>query len=165
MKRILFLMIISFSFAFAWDIAKVVSVTDGDTLWLKKDNQKAFKVRLIAVDTFETKVNHRAFIQLETIKNINRHNKGNIKQVLKYGYKAKEWVEKRFLSKEVKYITFGKDRYGRVLVWIVGLNYGLVRRGLAIYYPNNLLSKKIKSFLLKASRDANLEKRGFYELR
>jgi len=141
--------------------AKVVSVVDGDTLYLKR-NTKVFKVRLIAIDTFETKVNHRAFIQLRTLKNINRRNRANIKQVLKYGYIAKDWVTKKVLYKEVEYLSFGKDKYNRTLVWISGINYSLVRMGLAEYYPNNKLNNIFKKALLEASKNANFEKRGFY---
>jgi len=162
MRLILMILILcSFLFSNSWEKAKVINVVDGDTLYLKKDT-KVFKVRLIAIDTFETKVNHRAFIQLETLKNINRRNRANIRQVLKYGYIAKNWVAKRFLHKNIEYLTFGKDKYNRTLVWISGINYSLVRRGLAIYYPNNKLNNVLKKALLEASKDANLEKRGFY---
>ena len=164
MRKIFLVLVLSMVALFA-ESAKVVSVSDGDTFWLKQGNQKAFKVRLIAVDTFETKVNHRAFIQLDIVKNINLKNRGTIKQVLRYGYRAKEYVKRKILYKKVEFYCFGLDRYGRVLVWVNGLNWGLVRRGLATYYPNNKLSKRVKSLLLQASKDANKEGRGIYELR
>lgn len=162
MRLVLILLIwCSFLFSNSLQKAKVVRVVDGDTLYLKKYTN-VFKVRLIAIDTFETKVNHRAFIQLDILKNINRRNRANIKQVLKYGYIAKTWVKKKFLYKEVEFISFGKDKYNRTLVWISGINFGLVRRGLAIYYPNNKIDNILKKALLEASKSANLEKRGIY---
>ena len=164
MKKILILLILTINLI-AWEKAKVVTVIDGDTLLLKQGAKRAFKVRLIGLDTFETSINHRTFIQLNIAKNINIKNKATIKQVLKYGYKAKRYVESIFLGKYVYFLTFGEDKYKRKVVWIKGLNWRLIRNGLAIYYPNNKLPKNIKSLLLKASKRANLEKRGIYELR
>jgi len=171
MKKIILMMLIVASlFANEWQEAKVKYVIDGDTLMLQKGSSKPFKVRIIAVDTFETKMNHRVFKQLETLKMIHPNNPQHkdkyshtIKKVLSLGFKAKDFISNRYLGKKVKYHAYGKDRYGRELVWIDGLNFALVRNGWAVYFPNNQISKDRKKYLLELSKDANLHKRGIYK--
>jgi len=169
-KVILMMLMVASLFANEWQEAKVKYVIDGDTLMLQKGSAKPFKVRLIALDTFETKVNHRTFKQLETLKMIHPNNPQHkdkyshtVKKVLSLGFKARDYVEARYLGKKVKYYNYGKDRYGRDLVWIDVLNFSLVRQGWAVYYPNNQISKERKKYLLNLSREANLEKRGIYK--
>jgi len=169
MKKLL-LMIMLVSSVFAWENAKVKYVSDGDTLMLQQGNNKPFKVRLIALDTFETKFNHRVFKQLEVLKNIHPNNPNHkhkyghtVKKVLSLGFKAKDFVSKRYLGKEIKFYSYGTDKDDRKLVWIKVLNFELVRQGWATYYPNNKISKERKDYMLKISRDANLHKRGIYK--
>lgn len=170
MKKIMLLvLLVSGAFALDWNKATVKFVSDGDTLVLEKDKQ-SFKVRLIAIDTFETKFNHRVFKQLETLKNVHPNNpqhkdkyEHTVKKVLSLGHKAKDFVSKRYLGKTVKYYSYGKDKYDRELVWIEVLTFSLVRNGWAVYYPNNKISKERKAYLLELSREANLEKRGIYK--
>ncbi len=164
------MLIVASLFANEWQEAKVKYVIDGDTLMLQKGSAKPFKVRLIALDTFETKMNHRVFKQLETLKMIHPNNPQHkdkyshtVTKVLELGHKATEYVKDKYLYTQVRYYSYGKDKYGRELVWIDGLNFGLMRMGLAVYYPNNQISKERKSYLLKLSREANLEKRGIYK--
>ena len=172
MRKILLILVMFSGMLYAnnWDTAKVKYVLDGDTLMLQKGNGKPFKVRLIALDTFETKVNHRVFKQLEVLKNIHpntpKHDdvyKHTVKKVLALGYKAKDYVYKRYLGKTVKYHSYGVDRYDRQLVWIEVLNYSLIRQGWATYYPNNQIHKDRKAYMLKLSREANQEHRGIYK--
>jgi len=169
MKKII-LMLALVASAFAWENAVVTHVSDGDTLWLKKGVEKPFKVRLVALDTFETKMNHRVFKQLETLKMIHPNNPQHkdkyshtVKKVLSLGFKARDYVESRYLGKSVKFYSYGKDKYDRELVWIDTLNFSLVRQGWAVYYPNNQISKERKKYLNELSKDANLNKRGIYK--
>jgi len=164
MKKIVLVMFFVASlFANSWEVAKVKYVIDGDTLMLQKGSEKPFKVRLIGIDTFENKFNHRVFKQLEILKNVHPMGKHNtVKAVIALGWKAQKYVADRYLGKTVKYHTYGVDQYGRLLVWIEVLNFALVREGLAVYYPNNKISKERKAYLLKLSRDANLHRRGIY---
>lgn len=152
-----------------WEKARVIpppyqdTEYDGDTLWFQADGDK-WKVRLIGLDTFETKVNHMAFKQLEQLKDIRTY-KGKtptIKEVLHYGYKAKEFARDHVMGKVVEFKSYGLDRYERELVYIKNLNYLLIRNGLAVQYPTNKLPQQIKSFLVEASREANKEQRGIY---
>ncbi len=157
-------------FGDGWQNAKIVRVVDGDTLILKQDNKKRFKVRLIALDTFETKFNHRVFKQMEILKNIHPNGPKHkdkyiytVKKVLSLGFKAKEFVSKRYKNKIIRFHSYGVDKYGRTLVWIDGLNFALVRMGWATYYPNNQISKQRKAYLLDLSRDANINHRGIFK--
>ena len=158
------MMIVASLFANEWESAKVKYVIDGDTLMLQKGSSKPFKVRLIALDTFENKFNHRVFKQLETLKNVHPMSKHNtVKKVIALGWDAQKYVSARYLGKTVKYHAYGRDKYKRLLVWIEVLNFSLVRQGWAVYYPNNQISNERKAYLLKLSREANLEKRGIYK--
>ena len=162
-KIVLMMMIVASLFANEWQEAKVKYVIDGDTLMLQKGSSKPFKVRLIALDTFENKFNHRVFGQLEILKNVDPMSKHNtVKKVIALGSKAQEYVSARYLGKTVKYHAYGRDKYKRLLVWVEVLNFSLVRQGWAVYYPNNQISKERKSYLLKLSRDANVNHRGIY---
>ena len=160
--RIVILFLIATISLMALNSGKVVTVIDGDTIMLKKRNGKVVKCRLIGLDTFETKVNHRAFKQLESLKLIHPRKKHSIKEVLFWGYKAKEFVEKKILYKDVYYTFYKLDQYGRELIYISTINYLLIRYGLALQYPTNLLGSRLKRHLLKASKEANLEKRGLH---
>lgn len=162
MRKIVLMMMFAVVSLMAWDNGKVVTVIDGDTVMLKKESGEVVKCRLIGLDTFETKVNHRAFKQLETLKLIHPKKKHSIKEVLCLGWKAHEFTKKRVLNKKVEYHFYKKDQYGRDLIYIKSLNYLLIRYGLAVQYPTNLLHPKRKAFLFGASKEANLEKRGFY---
>jgi endonuclease YncB( thermonuclease family) len=153
-----------------WESAKVKYVIDGDTLMLQQGNKKPFKIRLIALDTFETKFNHRVFIQLEVLKNIHPNNPNykdkyshTVKKVIALGFKAKDFVSKRYAGKTVKFHIYGTDKYNRKLVWVQGLNFALIRYGWATYYPNNQISKERKKYMLELSRDANVNHRGIYK--
>lgn len=162
MKKLL-LVVMLVSGLFAWEDAKVKYVLDGDTLMLQQVKKKPFKVRLIALDTFETKFNHRVFKQLEILKNVHPNTRHTVKQVLALGFKAKDFVSKRYAGKDIKFYVYGEDQYKRKLVWIQGLNFALVRMGWATYYPNNKISKERKAYMLELSKDANLNKRGIYK--
>lgn len=161
MKKTILLLILVISTLSAWDTAKVTYVEDGDTLWILKEG-KSIKTRLIGLDTFETKMNHRVFLQLSTLKNIHPNKNHSVKEVLAIGHKTKKWVKNRVLSKTVQYHSYGLDKYNRQLIYVKDLNYLLIRNGMAIQYPTNKMNKTRKSFLLEASREANKERKGIY---
>jgi len=163
-KVILMMLVVASLFANDWQEAKVKYVIDGDTLMLQKGSSKPFKVRLIALDTFENKFNHRVFGQLETLKSVHPMNKKNtIEKVIALGWEAQRYVKDRYLGKMIKYHYYGLDKYKRQLVWIDVLNFSLIRQGLAVYYPSNQISRERKAYLLELSRDANVNHRGIYK--
>jgi len=161
MKKILLILALTLSLN-AWENGKIVTVIDGDTMMLKKQNGKVVKVRLVGLDTFETKMNHRVFKQLETLKNIHPREKHTVSDVLRLGWDAHRFVKKRVLGKKVQYHSYKLDIYDRELVYLKDINFLLIRNGLAVQYPNNLLHPKRKAFLLEASKQAHLERRGIY---
>jgi len=165
MKTLLFLLALTLSGSatptLLWQTAKVTKVSDGDTVWLQ-DGHKHFKARLIGLDTFETKMNHRVFMQMSTLNDLHPRKTHTAKEVLAIGHKTARWVKNRILNKTIQYHSYGTDKYGRELIYIKNINYLLIRYGMAIQYPTNKLHIKRKKFLLDASREANLEKRGIY---
>ena len=166
MKRLMILIIALSVVLMAWDKAVVTSVTDGDTLWLeKKDSIKSVKVRLIGVDTFETKINHRTFKQLALLKELHPKKSHDIREVLSIGHKAKEYVIKEVLKKEIEYNSYGFDQYGRELIYIKNLTYHLLRLGYSKVFMGYKMHKSRRDFLLEANRLAKEEGVGIYEER
>ncbi len=155
------MMFLAFSMSlFAWQNAVVGKVIDGDTLILKDVNSsKSFKARLIGVDTFETRYNHKVFSQLKLIK-INKFS-----EVFKLGKSAKEYTESKVRDQTIRYFVFGTDKYGRKLVWISGLNYLLVVNGYATVFKDIRLPSIYMNALVEAEHEAKKEKRGIYEKR
>ena len=92
--------------------AKVVKVTDGDTIVVLTDKNEQVKVRLEGVDCPELK---QAF-----------------------GMKAKQATSDLCFNKRVRVVKSGKDRYGRTLAFVyvgkVYINKELVKRGMAWHY-------------------------------
>ncbi len=91
--------------------AKVVGVTDGDTIKVLKDN-RTVKIRLHGLDCPEKK---QAF-----------------------GTKAKQYTSEMVYGKTVEVNATDKDRYGRTVAWVYvdgqNLNLALVKAGLAWHY-------------------------------
>ena len=118
--------------------AKVVGVTDGDTIKILKDKQQ-IKIRLYGVDTPEKKQD--------------------------FGSKAKQFTSYLLFGKIVTVKEFDKDRYGRTiaLIYINGkcLNEELVRNGFAWVYTQYCK----ESFCLKwpeYQEQAKQSKRGLW---
>ena len=106
--------------------AYVVRVIDGDTIVVKIpettfNNRKTlknlkFKVRLIGIDTPESRVNRRAKLQA-------RETGANVKKILVLGKKAKEFTKSLLPKGKTIFLEFDvepQDRYGRLLsyVWL-----------------------------------------------
>jgi len=141
--------------------AVVVRVVDGDTL-VARARGCMFRVRLISIDTPES-----------------RHNRRAKRQAKKMGLREKVVIElgKRAKKATLKFCPPGTeimletdvqilDRYGRVLayVWLPNgrmLNEKLVRDGWALVYtvPPNV---KYQDRFLRAQREARRERRGLW---
>ena len=164
MKKLFILIFAVTATLMAWSSAKVTTVTDGDTLWIEKENSfKSVKVRLIGVDTFETKINHRTFKQLELLKELHPKKTHDIREVLAIGYKAKAYVKKEVYKKEIQYNSYGFDQYGRELIYIKNLTYHLIRLGYSKVFMGYKMHKERRAFLLEANRLAKEEGVGIYE--
>lgn len=112
--------------------AKVISITDGDTLKVLI-NGKVEKVRLIGIDTPESRINRRAKWQSRDL------NK-NVSEIVKMGKKAKRFVQSLVRKGDTIYLELdvqSRDRYGRILayVWLKNgkmLNKEIICNGYAV---------------------------------
>ncbi|WP_457642217.1 thermonuclease family protein [Persephonella sp.] len=161
--------------------AKVIRVIDGDTIIITVpkitfNNRKTLKnlkftLRLIGVDTPESKANRRAKLQ-------SRENKKNLETIIKLGKKAKFFTENiltvRKSGKKRKYtyvyLEFDvepQDRYGRLLayVWLPNgemLNEKIICSGYAypLTIPPNV---KYKHRFLRCFKEARENRRGLWK--
>jgi micrococcal nuclease len=99
-----------------WEVTKTI---DGDTFWVKGDEGKKFKVRLIGVDAPESR---------KTFK----------KEVGYYGKEAKAYLKQLLLGKRVRLVcdVDSLDRYHRTLAYVymedgTFVNADLVKNGYA----------------------------------
>lgn len=131
------------------DKAKVVNVVDGDTIDVAFENGNQERVRLILVDTPETKhprLGEQPFGKEATIF-------------------TEEWLE----GKEVllEYDVSERDRYGRVLayIWVDGINFNrlLIEEGLArvAIFPPDI--KYVDEFE-QVQAEAREEKKGIWSI-
>lgn len=110
---ILFLMVFSLSFASDKIPAKVVSIIDGDTIKILIKG-KIEKVRLIGIDTPESRFNKRAALQA-------RKNGKSMEEIIKLGKMAKEHLRSYIRRGDTVFLEFDvqkRDRYGRLLAYV-----------------------------------------------
>jgi micrococcal nuclease len=184
-KVVFFLLFVLVGFSYAFEKwkpprdfvkAKVLRVVDGDTIVIsiKKttfNNRKTLKnlkftVRLIGIDTPESKPNRRAKLQ-------SRETDKDIKTIIKLGKKAKLFTESLLSAGKRKYknvyLEFDvqpQDRYGRLLayVWLPDgrmLNREIVCNGYAypLTIPPNI---KYEKEFLKCFRYARENRLGLW---
>ena len=142
---------------------KVVRVIDGDTFTCTLTNGEEIKVRLLGVDTPESRVNPKLERDVQK-SGLQRE------EILHMGKIAAEFTKRLLPEGEIVYLEQDvqkTDKYGRVLayVWLKDgrmLNEVLVREGMAQVYtiPPNV---KYQDALLKAQRQAREEGRGFWK--
>ncbi len=163
MKKIVLFLLILLSLTFSKELVecKVVRVIDGDTIRCKLPNGRIKRVRLMGIDTLESKRNRKAIRQAKWFV-------GGLKTVLEYGKIASEFTKRKVLGKVVylEYDLRKKDRHGRILayVWIdkdTLLNELLVRKGLAFVF---IIPPQVKYLerLGEAQEEAYSEGRGFW---
>lgn len=144
---------------------RVVRVIDGDTFTCTLKDGEEIKVRMIGVDTPET----RESPKLE--RDVDRTGLSK-REIIKMGKEAKEYTKKLLPKGELVYLEQDvqpTDRYGRVLayVWLKDgrmINELLVMEGMAQVYtiPPNI---KYQERLLKAQKRAMQEGKGFWSTR
>jgi len=179
-KILIFVLLFVFQAGFAkefkiprdWVKAKVVRVIDGDTIVVSIpkttfNNRKTLKnlrftVRLIGVDTPESRPNRRAKIQSEKTKQ-------SIEEIIKLGKLAKEFTKRLLPKGKIVFLEFDvepQDRYGRLLayVWLKDgtmVNAALICSGYAypLTVPPNV---KYEKLFRKCFKKAVKEKRGLW---
>jgi len=93
--------------------AEFVRVVDGDTIVVNLNGMQE-KVRLIGVDTPESKVNKRAYIQ-------ERETGKNVQEIVELGKMAKEFTASKLKKGQKVYLEFDvsqRDKYGRLLAYV-----------------------------------------------
>jgi micrococcal nuclease len=134
----------------------VAYVVDGDTVAVRID-RVIEKVRLIGIDTPESKRNERAELQAE------RSNR-DLKTIIEFGKRAKDTL-KGLLPKgtelRIEYDVQKRDKYGRLLAYVyrgdnVMINEEMVLRGYAQLLtipPNVRYVERFKRALAKSKKE------------
>ena len=134
----------------------VAYVVDGDTIAVRID-KTIEKVRLIGIDTPESRKNERAQLQAE------RSNR-DIKTIMEFGKRAKDTL-KGLLPKgtelRVEYDVQKRDKYGRLLAYVyrtdnVMINEEMILRGYAQLLtipPNVRYVERFKRALAKSKKE------------
>jgi endonuclease YncB( thermonuclease family) len=119
--------------------AKVIGVTDGDTIVVLTDENKQIKIRLEGIDCPETKQD--------------------------FGTKAKQLTVDLCFQKTVRVEQSGTDRYGRMLAFVfvdnVSINKELIKQGMAWHYKQYNKDQE----LAKLEVDARKEKVGLWSMK
>jgi len=169
LKRILLLF---FCFLFTCSFSdnlvpvKIAYVIDGDTykVWYQGKKQS---VRLIGIDTPESKRNNRAELQ-------SRQFGKDIEEIIELGKQTKKYAMNFIKAGQTIYLEFDvrqTDRYGRLLayVWLDKektrmINEILIQDGYAVVYtvPPDV---KYAERLLQAQKQARENKRGLWEIK
>jgi micrococcal nuclease len=134
---------------------KEAQITDGDTIKLTFDG-KLTTIRLIGIDSFESRKNDKAYRQAY-------EEKISIEEVIARGKAAKSYI-KSLLSKRVDfYMEYDEDfldRYGRTLAYVwfdenSMLNMKLICEGYALpltIKPNDKYAKEFQSCYQEAKK-------------
>lgn len=157
----IFALLLSVSLGYAYSRATVVKVVDGDTLKIEMNgNEEA--VRLIGIDTPESKINKKA--KKDAIK---AHH--DIETITTMGKEAARFVKTLVRKGDtvgIEYDVQKRDKYKRLLVYAYlsdgkMLNEEIVKAGYAnvMTYPPNV---KYQERFVKAHREARDTKRGLY---
>ncbi len=146
----------------AYEKAKVLSIVDGDTVKVTY-HKKEERVRLIGIDTPESRPNKKA------IKDAQR-TKSDIETITSHGKEAKDFLKGLVKPGDVLWIEFDvrpRDRYGRLLAYLYlpggkMLNEEIVKAGYAqlMTIPPNV---KYQERFLKAYREAREGHRGLWK--
>lgn len=142
---------------------RVVRVYDGDTFKCRLDTGEEVKVRLIGIDTPESRRNRKAYRDAE------RSGK-SVEEIVRLGRKASQFTKSLIPPGTVVYLETDvqvHDRYGRLLAYVYlpdgrMLNEVLIREGYATVYtfpPNVRYAERF----VKLQREAMREKRGLWK--
>jgi micrococcal nuclease len=133
------------------EYVSVTKIVDGDTFWINDGSKKGIKIRLIGVDTPETRRTGR-------------------KEIGYFGKEAKNYVTKLLTGKKIRleYDVGKYDRYKRTLAYVyledgTFLNAELVKQGYAMVMtvPPNVKYAEMFLFLQQEAREND---RGLWRL-
>lgn len=136
MKLISFFLLLIFPLLSEELTGKVVKVADGDTITILNSDNESIRIRLDGIDCPEKSQD--------------------------YDQKAKDYTSALCAGKQVKIISYSKDRYGRILgVVMVGstnVNKELLKSGLAWHYKQYNKDKELSEL----ERIARVSKLGLW---
>lgn len=154
-------LLLSFSLSHAYSRAIIVRVVDGDTLKIDMNGHEE-AVRLIGIDTPESKINKKA--KKDAFKT--NH---DIETITAMGREAARYVRTLVRKGDmvgIEYDVQKRDKYNRLLVYAYlsdgkMLNEEIIKAGYAnvMTYPPNV---KYQERFVKAFREARDTKRGLY---
>ena len=145
--------------------AKVVKITDGDTIWVMVENGTKYKIRLLGIDTpeiYHKNSPHKFYID-------NNRPITNISYLKVWGYRAKEFAKDKLGNKTVVIVFDNKapkrGYYGRYLAYVFvdgnDFNEELLKYGYARVYVSNF---ELKNKYLEEERYAKENKLGLWNL-
>ncbi len=164
LKTLSFIFVLAFlsSSLHAQELSRVIKIIDGDTLWVYYGIQRE-KVRLIGIDTPESKVNTKAKRDAE-------RSGQDIKTITAMGKRATEYVESMIKLGDLITIEFDvqqRDRYGRLLGYVYLLNGKMLNEEIVKAGYANVMTippnAKYQDKYLKAYREARENKRGLWK--
>ncbi len=163
LKTLLFILVLAFlsSSLHAQELSIVIKVIDGDTLWIYYGAQRE-KVRLIGIDTPESKVNTKAKRDAEItgkyidiINSMGKRSTEYVESLVKPGHKV-----------TIEFDVEQRDRHGKLLGYVYlsngkMLNEEIVKAGYGnvMAIPPNVM---YQDRFLKAYQEARGRKRGFW---
>ena len=132
MKNTIFLILFYSSFLFSQTTAKVIAISDGDTITVLLDDKTSKKLRLAEVDCPE---------------------RGQ-----PFGKNAKQFTSDQIFGKQIKFIETDKDRYGRSIAKVYYdkekyLSAELIKAGLGWWYFYYSKDKSLGEFEEQAKRN------------
>ncbi len=141
---------------------RVVKVYDGDTFKCRLESGEEVKVRLIGIDTPESRRNRKAYRDAEK-------SGKSVEEIVRLGKMASEFTKRLIPPGTVVYLETDvqlHDRYGRLLAYVYlpdgrMLNEVLVEEGYATVYtfPPNV---KYAERFVELQRKAMMERRGLW---
>jgi micrococcal nuclease len=154
-------LLLSVSFGHAYSKATVVQVVDGDTLKIEMNGHEE-AVRLIGIDTPESKINKKA--KKDAIKT--HHDLETITAMGKEAARYVRTLVRKGDTVGIEYDVQKRDKYKRLLVYAylsdgTMLNEEIIKAGYAnvMTYPPNV---KYQERFVRAYREARDTKRGLY---
>jgi micrococcal nuclease len=157
----LFVLLLCVSLGNAYNKATVVKVVDGDTIRIEINGQEE-AVRLIGIDTPESKINKKA--KKDSVKT--NHDVETITAMGKEAAKYVRTLVRKGDSVSIEFDVQKRDKYNRLLVYAYlsdgkMLNEEIIKAGYAniMTYPPNV---RYQDRFVRAYREARDTKRGLY---
>jgi len=142
---LVFLCFLIIPWGIAQNLWKVVMITDGDTVWVKREGERKIKIRVWGIDTPEKYLSGK--LQREAARC-----RVSVKEMRKFGILASRHAEELFAEKgKMVRIEFkGTGYYGRhlgILYFTDGTDFGrqMISDGYACVYRKNTLKSYIQA--------------------